>query len=124
MIVHVVVSVMQGCAEGVAVVTTKEEADAAEAKMKTELEIVPGHEEESDCQVEVFYNVHLPGTIIYDQLLPSPDEAPMTTCPGCGQEYNVTEEESGDYEQLTDMYRHKCGHMVRFVPTGADSIKE
>ena len=66
---------------------------------------------------------------IRDQLMPSPDEAPLTDCPWCGQEYNTAEDDNEDYERVTEptpntheVARHKpCGHLVRFIPTGADS---
>ena len=52
------------------------------------------------------------------QTLPSPDEAPLTTCPWCGKEYLTTEEmEDAAYEALEqeNLYRHKnCGRLVRF----------
>ena len=66
---------------------------------------------------------------ILDQLMPAPDEAPLTDCPWCGQEYNVTEDNRNDYETVAEptpnsheVARHKpCGKLVRFIPTGADS---
>ena len=33
-------------------------------------------------------------------ILPAPDEAPLEYCPGCGQEYNICEEDSEpDFKQ-------------------------
>ena len=67
---------------------------------------------------------------IRDQLLPAPDEAPLTDCPWCGAEYNTTECEAGEFYETVveptptshEVARHKaCGHLVRFIPTGADS---
>jgi len=69
---------------------------------------------------------------IRDQLMPAPDEAPLTDCPWCGAEYNTQENEPDElYETVAEetpgtlgVYRHKaCGHLVRFVPTGADSAE-
>lgn len=54
------------------------------------------------------------------QLLPGDDEAPMTSCPWCGQEYNVREE-IGDagYEKVGQekgIYWHKpCGGLGQFA---------
>ena len=62
---------------------------------------------------------------IKDQLLPAPDEAPLTMCPWCGEEYHLQlDEEKGeqDYETVSltpdtnEVARHKCGHLVRFIP--------
>jgi len=81
---------------------------------------------------------------IRDQLFPAPDEAPLTDCPWCGKEYNTSEDEPDDYQVEQCLHagvypqpcdgcphwndfcnlpmRHKpCGHLVRFIPTGADS---
>lgn len=60
------------------------------------------------------------------QLMPAPDEAPLTTCPWCGAEYNVKEDDSEELYEAVDrdcqIYRHKaCGKLVRFIGTGADS---
>ena len=53
---------------------------------------------------------------VLEQMLPAPDEAPLTACPGCGKEYNVTEEERSDYQKLAaDIYRHSCGRLVKFT---------
>lgn len=57
MSVHVVVSVFQGCPEGVQVYSDKEAAEAGLAKAKAELEIEEGHEGESENAAELFYNV-------------------------------------------------------------------
>jgi len=70
------------------------------------------------------------------QVLPAPDEAPLTWCPWCGKEY-CTLEETSDYmtmecseegvyptycedcEHYTDFCnipaRHSCGGLVEFV---------
>jgi len=70
-----------------------------------------------------------PSEEIRDQMMPAPDEAPLTDCPWCGAEYNVKEEDSdSNYDTITEetpgtkgVYRHRpCGHLVRFIPTGAD----
>jgi len=66
---------------------------------------------------------------ILDQMMPSPDEAPLTECPHCGQEYNTSEEERDDYQTIVEptpdtqeICLHKpCNGLVRFIPTGADS---
>ncbi len=55
---------------------------------------------------------------VREQQLPAPDEAPMTWCPHCGAEYNVTEP-TWDYVVAHDdiqspIYRHKCGGLVVF----------
>ena len=51
---------------------------------------------------------------VKDQQMPSP-EAPLTSCPWCGAEYNVREE-SDDYQRIAEgLYLHKCGHLVRYV---------
>ena len=60
------------------------------------------------------------------QLMPAPDEAPLTSCPWCGEEYNSKEDRPDDYyediDRENEIYRHKkCGKLVRFVGTGADS---
>jgi len=60
------------------------------------------------------------------QLMPAPDEAPLTCCPWCGAEYNCKEDDSSkfyeDIDRENQIYRHKkCGKLVRFVGTGADS---
>ncbi len=53
---------------------------------------------------------------VLEQMLPAPDEAPLTDCPSCGKEYNVTDEERSDYQKLsTDIYRHSCGQLVTFT---------
>ena len=67
---------------------------------------------------------------IRDQMIPAPDEAPLTYCPWCGEEYRTDEEEGKrDYQTVTEptpttneVARHKCGHLVRFIPTGADTF--
>ena len=68
--------------------------------------------------------------LVLDQLLPSPDEAPLTNCPHCGEEFNTSETDPSDYYEVVveetpetcGIYRHKsCGKLCRFVPTGADS---
>jgi len=52
-------------------------------------------------------------------VLPGDDESPMTSCPWCGQEYNVWEE-IGDagYEKVGQekgIYRHRpCGGLMQF----------
>jgi hypothetical protein len=89
----------------------------------------------------------VPETVL-DQLMPAPDEAPLTWCPWCGSEYNVQEQDSEpDYQDIACPHegtypkpcegcdhwltgldfcnipkRHKCGHLVRFV--GLDTIQE
>jgi len=56
---------------------------------------------------------------VLEQMLPAPDEAPLTDCPGCGKEYNILEEKSDDYQKLAaDISRHSCGQLVKF--TGGD----
>lgn len=61
------------------------------------------------------------------QLLPSPDEAPITSCPHCGEEYNVKEDDGEElYEKVPilpvkslagiEIFRHKkCGKLVQFI---------
>ena len=54
------------------------------------------------------------------QLMPAPDEAQLTCCPVCGEEYNVQDTESETYYDtinlVMDLYRHKkCGGIVRFT---------
>ena len=65
-----------------------------------------------------------------DQLMPAPDEAPLTDCPWCGVQYNVKEDDCEDFYETVleptpnthEVARHKaCGHLVRFIPTGGDS---
>lgn len=74
---------------------------------------------------------------IREQVLPAPDEAPLTYCPWCGQEYCIREEDGlEDYTRLGcphegtypkpcaecehwDEYchlpsRHRCGGLVKF----------
>lgn len=77
--------------------------------------------------------------IVLRQWMPAPDEAPITTCPWCGAEYNmsdITSEDAGyisegcphegtyptpceDCEHFREYCRlparHKCGRLVRFV---------
>ncbi len=55
--VHIVVGVVQGCADSARVFTDKGKADEAEAKLKEELSITEGAEAESENCVEVFYNI-------------------------------------------------------------------
>ena len=55
--VHVVVSVFQGCPEGVEVYTDKVAAEQGLAKAKAKLEIKEGMEGESQNAAELFYNV-------------------------------------------------------------------
>ena len=55
--VHVVVGVVQGCADSAQVFSTEAKADEAEAKLKQELDIVEGEEAENENDVNVFYNV-------------------------------------------------------------------
>ena len=55
--IHVVVGVYGGCADSVQLFTDKVEAEKAETKLKKELGIQEGHEEESDNRVVVFFNV-------------------------------------------------------------------
>ena len=68
---------------------------------------------------------------VKDQMLPSPDEAPLTECPWCGEEYN-TNDTHDPYEfydtvvestpATKEILRHKkCGNLVRFVGTGPDA---
>lgn len=54
---HVVVSIYQGCAEGVQVFTDKTDAEIAFIKTKAELGIEKGGESESENTAEVFYDV-------------------------------------------------------------------
>ena len=68
---------------------------------------------------------------IREQMFPSPDEAPMSSCPWCGEEYNVREDSEraeADYVTIiepvpgtNEVARHKCGGLVRFIGTGAYS---
>lgn len=62
---------------------------------------------------------------IREQVLPAPDEAPLTWCPWCDQLYSVLEESSDEagYEVVNEqegVYRHcpmtmpSCGNLVRF----------
>jgi len=55
--IHVVVSVFQGCPEGVKAFYDKEAAEQALAKTKAELGIEEGSEAESENAAELFYNV-------------------------------------------------------------------
>ncbi len=57
MSVHIVVSVCQGCPEGVQVFTDKEAAEQGLAKAYAELEIEEGMEGESENAASLFYNV-------------------------------------------------------------------
>jgi hypothetical protein len=58
------------------------------------------------------------------QLLPSPDEAPLTWCPWCGTEYNTQETNCEDHYQVAHdgenpILRHiVCGHLVSFPDDG------
>ena len=61
---------------------------------------------------------------VKEQRLPAPDEAPLTSCPWCGKEYNVQDTDPGiDYETLVvatsetgQVARHEpCGNIVRFI---------
>ena len=58
-IVHVVVCVVQGCAESAQAFTESDKADEAAAEAKKILGVIEGQEEESERCVEVFYNVPL-----------------------------------------------------------------
>lgn len=61
--------------------------------------------------------------VILDQRLPAPDEAPLTMCPWCGEEYQTTDPRGeSDYETIiepmpgtSEVARHKCGNLVRFI---------
>ena len=63
---------------------------------------------------------------IEHQPLPCPDEAPLTECPHCGKEYEVTETDEGheDYEKVEGIpciLLHKpCGKLVRMVSWADD----
>jgi len=61
---------------------------------------------------------------VIDQLIPVPDEAPLTECPWCGEEYKISEDDPDTYYETIvietpdaphGVYRHKkCGHLVSF----------
>ncbi len=56
---------------------------------------------------------------VFEQMLPSADESPLTDCPGCGKEYNILEEERDDYEKLAPhIFRHTCGQLITFTGGG------
>lgn len=57
MLVHVVVSVFQGCPEGVKVYTDKGAAEQSLSKAQAELGIEVGAAAESENAAELFYNV-------------------------------------------------------------------
>ncbi len=72
---------------------------------------------------------------IRDQRLPSPDEAPLTTCPWCGEEYNVEDiqdEEAAGYTEVWDgadpltstVMMHKCGGLVRMISWADDAVED
>jgi len=53
---------------------------------------------------------------VRNQVMPAPDDAPLTACPWCGQKYNVQEPDAGDYQKIADdIYKHTCGHLVRYA---------
>lgn len=61
---------------------------------------------------------------VKEQLLPAPDEAPVTSCPWCGKEYNIKEDDPRlHYDTLVvftpgnnEIARHKdCGQLVKFA---------
>ena len=53
---------------------------------------------------------------VLEQMLPAPDEAPLTDCPGCGNEYNIMEDERDDYQKVAPhIFRHTCGQLITFT---------
>jgi len=65
---------------------------------------------------------------IATQMLPCPDEAPLTECPHCGREYHVNQEvPEKTYTPLARvpcLSRHRpCGGIVRFI-SWADEMVE
>ena len=63
------------------------------------------------------------------QLLPCPDEAPLTSCPHCGREYLVNQEvPEKTYTPLTRvpcLSRHRpCGGIVRFICWADEQVAE
>ena len=56
---------------------------------------------------------------VFEQMLPSADEAPLTDCPGCGKEYNISEEDRDDYVKVAPhIFRHTCGQLITFTGGG------
>lgn len=63
----------------------------------------------------------VPTEDVHEQLMPAPDEAPLTMCPWCGEEYNVkTDDSEKHYQDIVGVYsRHKnCGKLVAFQERG------
>jgi len=63
------------------------------------------------------------------QMLPCPDEAPLTSCPHCGREYRVDQEKpEKSYTPLTRvpcLSRHRpCGGIVRFICWADELVDE
>ena len=53
---------------------------------------------------------------VFEQMLPSADESPLTDCPGCGKEYNIMEEDRDDYVKVAPhIFRHTCGQLITFT---------
>lgn len=69
-----------------------------------------------------------PEEAIRDWHLPAPDEAPVTECPWCGQEYSVMEDQpEEDFKPVcepipgcSEISRHRCGHLVRLISWAED----
>lgn len=57
MVVHIVVCVVQGCAESAQAFTDRSKADEAEAEARRILNMPAGEDSESENCIEVFYNV-------------------------------------------------------------------
>lgn len=63
------------------------------------------------------------------QLLPSPDEAPVTSCPHCGVEYITNETNIEDYYEVAfdgenPIFRHKpCGGLVHFLDDDSEEVR-